>query len=182
MTAVLATVRNYDELQAAMRVRADALKISREKIDAISGLPKGFASKVLAEVPLRRLGPDTVGHMCWALGIKLQVVEDEKAMSMFTAEAGQRVESYALNAAKHGGAVHFKISLRNLKRRGRKGGQNSRKYMTRAQARKLAKKASRARWHKLKVAEIKLAEGSAVATHPAEAVALRDAPDKIAGG
>lgn len=150
MTDVLATVRNYDELQAAMRVRADALKISREKIDAVSGLPKGFASKVLAEVPLRRLGPDTVGHMIWALGIKLLVVEDEKTMAMFTAGGGQRIESYAKNAAMNGGAVHFKISLRKLRQMGRKGGLNSRKRMSWKTKRGLARKAANARWDKVR--------------------------------
>jgi hypothetical protein len=46
------------------------------------------------------------------------------------------------------GTVHVLISRRELRKRQQRGGKNSRKYMSAAQARKLAKIAARARWEK----------------------------------
>lgn len=151
MTDALGTVRDYASLQPILRARADALGLSRVELDRIAGLPAGYSSKVLAEVPLRQLGPDTLGPMIGALAVKFIVVEDTEALAKHTSRGDKRVEKYALNAAKLNGAVHFKISLRKLRQNGRKGGAASRKYMTAGKARKLARKAARARWHKPKV-------------------------------
>lgn len=153
MTDALGTARDYASLQAVLRIRADALGISRETIDRLAGVPAGYAAKTLAEVPIKRLGPDTIGPMLGALGVMLSVVADPEAEARHTSRGEQRVEKYALNAAKLNGVVHFKISLRKMRQNGRKGGAASRKYMTRREARKLARKAARARWHKAKPAK-----------------------------
>lgn len=72
----LATIRTYDELNAALRKRADELNVSRETIDAVSGLQNGYAAKLLAPVPIRTLSRVSLGAMLGALGLKLLVVED----------------------------------------------------------------------------------------------------------
>ncbi len=148
MTAALGTACNYDELQPILRARADALKISREELDRITGLPKGFCAKVLADPPLRRLGPDTIGPMLWGLAAKFIVVEDQRSLEMFTAGADKRDERYALNAVQHTGTVMFKFSLKKFKRLQRKGGRNSRKYMSAKKASRLGRKAVMARERK----------------------------------
>lgn len=57
----------------------------------------------------------------------------------------------------HLAIVHAKPALRvhRLVDHSRKGGKNSRKYMTKKMARRLARKANRARWHKPKLCEVK---------------------------
>lgn len=174
MSDPFGTAGNYDELRAVLRAVAETRKISRQELDAITGLPKGFASKVLAEVPIKRLGPDTIGPMLWGLGVKLAVVDDPKAREMFTETAAQRTEFRAQNAYAKSAAVIVKISRRKLSKIGRKGGKrsranmserkatalarkagrNSRRNMTKQQARELSLKALAARWHKPSLIEI----------------------------
>lgn len=158
----LGAATSYDELQAIMRARADALGISRETIDEIAGVPRGYAAKTLAEVPMRKLGPDTLGPMLGALGLKLVVAEDAAATAKYAARASGRNQS---QVRFHSTAVHFKISLRTLKRRSKNGGLNSRKYMTPEQARELALRANSVRWEKAKLKKIKAAESSEAVTH-----------------
>lgn len=175
MNDALGTARSYADLQPILRARADALGLSRVELDRIAGVPAGYSSKVLAEVPLRQLGPDTLGPMVGALAVKLIVVEDPEALAKHTARGDKRVEKYALNAGKHGGAVHFKISLRKLRQNGRKGGANSRKFLGKRMARKLARKAANARWNPPAT--------HAANTCPAIAppAAVQDRPPRIAG-
>ena len=53
----IATVRSYDELHAALRARADALSVSHEATDDVSGLRAGYAGKLLlAPKSVKRLG------------------------------------------------------------------------------------------------------------------------------
>lgn len=151
-------IRGYEDLHAVLRRVAELRDISRETIDEIAGLARGYASKVLAEVPLRRLGPDTLGPMLGAVGIKLLAVDDETALARYTARADKRRFEVAVQS----GAVHFKISLRKLKRNGRKGGKNSRKFVGKRKARMLGRKAAKARWHKPKPIK---AKGSEIETH-----------------
>ncbi len=157
--------RGYDELQPIMRRVADMRGLSRDQLDEISGLPRGYSAKVLAEVPLRKLGPDTFGPLASAIGLKFIAIDDDVALAKFTARGEKRVEKYALNAGKNNGVVHFKISLRKLRQMGRKGGRNSRKHMSWKTKRGLGRKAANARWDKVRAVQ---AKRSAAATLKAE--------------
>lgn len=150
-------IRGYDDMHGILRRVAELRNISREAIDELAGLPKGYAGKILSEVPLRRLGPDTLGPMLGAIGVKLIAVDDPEAMRKYTA----RAETREVKTAFHSTAVHFKISLRKLKQRGRKGGKNSRKFVGKRKARKLARRGSWARWKKPKLVEITKGQVSA---------------------
>jgi hypothetical protein len=77
----LATARTYDELILGLRKRADELKISRETIDAISGLQSGYAGKLLAPVPIRTLSRVSLGAMLGSLGLKIILVEDAETLA-----------------------------------------------------------------------------------------------------
>ena len=57
----IAVVQSYDELIRALRKRADELKITRETIDAVTGLQGGYSAKLLASVPIRMLGRVSLG-------------------------------------------------------------------------------------------------------------------------
>lgn len=93
----LAVVRSVDELQAALRARALALRIvfdgrSRRgddngrdcSLDGIAGLPTGYAAKLLAPVPLKSFGRHSLGPMLTALGCKLLLVEDADLLERIT--------------------------------------------------------------------------------------------------
>jgi hypothetical protein len=74
---LLATVRDYDELIAAIRTRRDELQVTHETI----GIPSGYASKLLTDPPIKRMGMISLGPMLGALGLMLVVVEDPAALS-----------------------------------------------------------------------------------------------------
>jgi len=148
------TARSYQDLQAVLRAVAELRRLSREQIDELAGLPRGYASKVLAELPSRSLGPDTLGPMVGALGVQLLVVDDPDALARYTERADKRVEFRAQNAVMHSGTVHVKLSRRKLRKMQRKGGKNSRKRMSWKTRRGLARKAARARWSTPKLIEI----------------------------
>ena len=52
----LGVVRDYAQLHALLRQRADALNISRETIDQVAGLTAGYSATVLAPAQKKRLG------------------------------------------------------------------------------------------------------------------------------
>jgi hypothetical protein len=105
----LATVRTYDELNAALRARADALDISRETIDAISGLQNGYAGKLLAPIPIRTLSRVSLGAMLGALGLKLIVVEDVETL--------QKIEKRLAKRRRHDNAGSAMLATKRRKRR-----------------------------------------------------------------
>lgn len=76
----LFVIKNYCDLHAGLRERAEQLNISRIVIDAIGELQEGYAGKLLAPVPSKTLGPKSLGGMLKALGLKLIAVEDQEAM------------------------------------------------------------------------------------------------------
>ena len=139
----LATVRSYEELHAVMRARADELAVTRETIDAVAGLQPGYAGKVLAPKPIKRLGPVTLPLMLGALGLALVVVEDESAL----VKVKPRLVKRSLPLM-HSASVHVHFSRRFLRQIQRKGGANSRKNLSPKKRRALARRAARARWHK----------------------------------
>lgn len=93
----LAEIRNYDELNAALRKRADDLNVSRETIDAVSGLQSGYAAKLLAPVPIRTLSRMSLGAMLGALGLKLLVVEDLDTVRRIERRLVQRKRDHYAN-------------------------------------------------------------------------------------
>ena len=66
------------ELLDRIRARRDELNISHETIDTIAGLASGHTSKLLAPVPIRGIGYQSLGDLMGALGIALAVVEDSE--------------------------------------------------------------------------------------------------------
>ena len=77
------------------------------------------------------------------LGVKLQMIEDAEAVKRYGSRLAQRNESYV-----HSATVQFMFSGRHMKKIQRKGGTNSRAYMSARRARALARRAARARWAK----------------------------------
>src|SRR5262249_60349265 len=58
----------------------DDLNVSRETLDAVSGLTPGFCSKLLSRTHLRRFGAASLGPVLGALGVTLHVMVDPDQM------------------------------------------------------------------------------------------------------
>jgi hypothetical protein len=69
---------DWPDLYRALRRRVEELDISRESIDHISGLPSGYAAKLLCEPPVRHLGRVSLFPLLGALGLAIQLVENEQ--------------------------------------------------------------------------------------------------------
>lgn len=160
-------VTDYDSLVAACRARADALNISRDTIDEIAGLPKGYTSKVLMAKPLgdksasggrlssRNLGRVSLGPILGALGMALQPVEDPEALARVASRMTVRNKAQV-----RGNTIVSKIIpkwLWNSKRARRaiaKRWENS----TPDERRRIARKAWRTRRKRAKKAKIQITQ------------------------
>lgn len=158
----IAIVTDYDGLVAACRARADALNISRDTIDEVAGLPKGYTSKALMIEPFggksatggrlssRNLGRVSLGPMLGALGIALVVVEDAEALAKVSGRMTKRNKSQVrcLNAKPLSidAVEDFKTSyFRTL------GAQGGRARIVRTDSlrrKQIAEAGARARWQK----------------------------------
>jgi hypothetical protein len=136
---VLGAFSDLRELQVLMRARADELQISREQIDEIAGFTPGYASKVLAPRPIKKMGELSIRLLLGALAIDLIAVDNAKQRERVVSRRTERHS--ALD--RHAGAVTFIFSQRHMRKIQKRGGENSRKYMTREQASRLASKAGR---------------------------------------
>jgi hypothetical protein len=76
MTPLGPPIRSYDDLHRFLRARAEELNVSREEIDRVGGLTPGYAAKLLAPRPIKKLGATTFALTLGAMGIMLLPVED----------------------------------------------------------------------------------------------------------
>jgi hypothetical protein len=83
-------IRSYDDLHRALRARANELNFSRAELDRLAGVTSGYASKLLAPRPLKRMSPYTFTLMVGALGIRLRVEEDPEALERISRFAQKR--------------------------------------------------------------------------------------------
>jgi hypothetical protein len=81
MGKALAIVTNYDQLLQAIRARRDALLITHATIDVLSGLPDGYASKLLCDPPMKHCGAVSLGPVLGVLGLRLVVEVDDEALA-----------------------------------------------------------------------------------------------------
>jgi hypothetical protein len=88
----IAIVSDYLGLIAALRARADELRISRESLDHLTGLQSGYSGKLLAPVPIRMLGRISLGPMLAALGMSIVLVEDLSALRKIQSQLTKRLK------------------------------------------------------------------------------------------
>jgi hypothetical protein len=144
---VLGEVLSYADLHGLLRGRAEELGLSRETLDEISGLQPGYSSKLLSARPIKKLGFASMPALLPALGVKLVLMVDEQQTAALQRRitAGTAGTRRAANVRVQ--AVHqIVFTRRRLQKMGRKGGANSRAYMTPRQASELGKRAAYARW------------------------------------
>jgi hypothetical protein len=135
--AILGTVATYEDLHYILRLRADALGVSRETIDENGHFAEGYASKTLRNDPKLRIGWWCLGDMLAVLGLRLVVIEQAKAPVRLKKRNPSKVRNGRMCTTE----VH-----RFLKRIGVKGGTLSRRYMSKQQAQALARRAAQIRW------------------------------------
>jgi hypothetical protein len=144
MSGMLGEVASYSDLHRLLRGRANELGLSRESLDAVSGLQPGYSAKLLSPRPQKRLGVTSLPLLLEALAVRLILVaDDEKA-----ADLHKRITLHPRKAsAVRNAVVHIQqFTRRRFQKMGRKGGALSRAYMPRKKATALAKRAARVRW------------------------------------
>jgi hypothetical protein len=78
-------IGDYRGLVEACRARADELALSRSEIDRLSGLPSGYAGKLLGKVDRaqsrehKKMWPVSLELMLATLGLRILLIEDEAA-------------------------------------------------------------------------------------------------------
>lgn len=144
----LAVVREYGELMTALRNRANALDVPREAIDALAGLQSGYTAKLLAPVPIRAIGPTSLGPLLQALGVAIIIVEDLATFEKIEARLRKRrrKDEYATD----GMLAHKRPKKRGVWRGnsewGKVMGSRALLKMSPSDLRRRAKKAANARW------------------------------------
>jgi len=83
------SAENYESLVEALKRRAGELEISYSDLDAIAGLPAGFAGKFMGPSSVKRLGPLSLFTVLPALGLKLTLAVDPDALRRY-AQRGPR--------------------------------------------------------------------------------------------
>lgn len=142
----LAVVRSYDELHSALRARAEALNVSRQTLDEVSGLQSGYCAKLLAPVPIKGIGRITLAPLLGALGLKLVVVVDEEMMAQISR---RMVKREATNAAILAGKTQARPSVwKGNSAWGKMMQARSMLLMTEEQRKRRAKRAIKTRWAK----------------------------------
>jgi hypothetical protein len=86
----IAVVSDYAELVSCLRARAEALNISNETLDGVTGLTSGYAGKLLSRRFRRTLGRVSLGVLLAALGLRLVVEEDPAALDRVRDRLTQR--------------------------------------------------------------------------------------------
>jgi hypothetical protein len=87
---VLAEFVDYDGLWGSLRTRVDAMGITREELDRLTGLADRYCSKILGPSKVRKLGKHSLGPMLGAVCCKLVLVEDPVATAKMMARAKKR--------------------------------------------------------------------------------------------
>jgi hypothetical protein len=156
----IATVRDYAQLHAALRARAEELRLSRETIDAISGLQSGYSGKLLAPVPIKGLGPATLGPILGAMGVFIVLVEDVEMLERYAARQPKKSERFGrhtgqdvpANIRGRGWALLPLVTDSEFQRVMR-----CRQLATQgpAERKRIARKAARARWKRRRATKVR---------------------------
>ena len=140
-STILGSANCYEDLQYLLRLRADLLNVSRETIDDLAYFTDGYANKVLRAKPIRRISWELLPDLLRALGVKLLVAEDAKALQRTQLKGKKRIKRQVRN-----GTMLTPATYRFLMKIAAKGGMNSRKRMTKDRASEIGRKAIAARW------------------------------------
>lgn len=154
-----ATLRSMADLVQALRDARDDRGVTHESLDAISGLPPGYVSKLLAPNPIRHVGYQSLGDLMGALGKALVMVDDpqqiervEKRWVKRKREVKPAALSIALSIAGETQENPSNQRKQRMQELGRKGGKRRMQTMSKRARQRIATHAARMRWAKSKKA------------------------------
>jgi hypothetical protein len=107
---------NYDALVEALKRRASELKISYADLDAIAGLPAGFAGKVFGPSQTKKFGALSLFSTLPALGLRFTLAVDPDALRRYAQRGARRNWRQARlnNLAQVCGKRNMQRALRHL--------------------------------------------------------------------
>ena len=148
---VLGEVRCIEDYHAIARARADELELTREGLDRVAGFTSGHASKLLASIPMKRVGPLSFGTLNGALGMKLVAVEDPEAMQ---AHAGMRAANRRMRSGRdeNAGMTMNELKARIISRHCKKAVQARNAKLSPEDRSRICRVAANARWSRLDAA------------------------------
>ena len=76
----LARVEHSEALLAAIRLQVEALGLSHEMLDHLTGLASGYSGKLLANPPIKRLGNLSLFLILEAIGLDIVLVENPQRL------------------------------------------------------------------------------------------------------
>lgn len=122
----MTTCRTYDDLIRGIREHMNAIGMSCNELDAVSGMPTGYAGKVLGPARVRALGPKSFEYFLGALGLVMKLEVDPEAEARIAARA-EKLKATAKGVGRNPPRNRsLKDSLRRQAiRHGRVGGRKS---------------------------------------------------------
>lgn len=106
---------SFEKLQPVLRARYQKSGATFEALDALTGLPSGYTSKLLAPTPIKRLGPISLPLLLQVLGVKLVAVDARRPATgeLFCAEVRNWQDLQAALRRRYGDLISGK-SCRHL--------------------------------------------------------------------
>jgi hypothetical protein len=144
-------IRDERELIAALRERLRELGITYETLDTAALLPDGYASKILCEHPVRRMGALSMWSILGTLGYEIALVHNPDLLARFRDKLVTREHPPQAHGKRR---LDFSVTRAFMRKIGRKGGKaraaaaRKRKRLSDLNRRKALK-----RWHKPKIGE-----------------------------
>lgn len=144
----LAVVEDYDGLHTAIRAWVDEQQVTREAIDAVSGLQSGYSGKLLAPVPSKTFGRISLGLMLGALGLDLWVMVNTQKLAAVQGRLSKRKRVVVPGSKPLSTEASNNLSPEYFRKMGALGGQYRSAMMTKIRRRQIASSGGSARWRK----------------------------------
>jgi hypothetical protein len=138
---VIASFNAYDGLVDGLRARIAELQVSTATLDAVSGLPAGYTSKIVSKRQIRKLGIKSLSDLLGALGLRGQLVEDSAALAKVAGRLKKRDAKRVRDDS-----THVVLTGKFMRSIGKKGAAARNARLTAAQRSELARRAANARW------------------------------------
>lgn len=146
----IAIARHYAELVAACRKRVAELDITHAELDHLAGLQDGYASKLLCEPPMKRMGPLTMFLVFEALGMQVAFQDDSVALDRVKTRLVRRMFPRRMPAGSKHDPITIVLERDFLAINQRKGGHARAQKLGRRRLKRIAQQAARIRWAKVK--------------------------------
>jgi hypothetical protein len=139
----LARIEHSEALLAALRRRVHELQLTHEVVDHLAGFPLGYASKLLANPPTKRLGHFSLFCLLQTLGLDIVLVENPLALEALRNPQHLRRQRLVLRRP----SIVI-LTPDFLRANGTKGARVRNANLSPSQRSILARRAARARWAK----------------------------------